>query len=104
MSKIGKLSDSVVVKPFGQRVSLMGRKPVFGQNVSRPSCGSHHVVKCGRPLGRQKRLCRDCGKYFLGDATYHSRKSREEASKILYGRRAVFRLNVPLSAVFAALW
>jgi len=81
----------------------MGRKPVFGQDVSRPSCGSHHVVS-SRPLGRQKRLCRDCGKYFLGDATYHSRKSREEASKILYGMRAVFRLNVPLSTVFTALW
>jgi transposase-like protein len=34
-------------------------------------------------LGRQKYLCRDCGKYFLGDATYHSRKLREEALKIL---------------------
>jgi hypothetical protein len=82
----------------------MGRKPVFRQDVSRPSRGSHYVVKCGRPLGRQKRLCRDRGKYFLGDANYHSRKSREEASKMLYGRRAVFRLNVPLSAVFTALW
>jgi hypothetical protein len=61
----------------------MSRKPVFRQDVSRPSCGSHHAVKCGRPLGRQKRLCRDRGKYFLGDATYHSRKSREEASKML---------------------
>ena len=61
----------------------MGRKPVFRQDVSCPSCGSHHVVKCGRPLGRQKYLCRDCGKYFLGDASYHSRKLREEALKIL---------------------
>jgi len=49
----------------------MGRKSVFRQDVSCPSCGSHHVVKCGRPLGRQRYLCRDCGKYFLGDATYH---------------------------------
>ncbi|MEJ2774716.1 IS1 family transposase, partial [Sulfolobaceae archaeon RB850M] len=24
----------------------MGRKPVFRQDVSCPSCGSHHVVKC----------------------------------------------------------
>ncbi len=83
MSKIGELSDSVVVKLFVQRVLLTGRKPVFGQDVSRPSCGSHHAIKCGRPLGRQKRLCRDRGKYILGDATYHSRKSREEASKML---------------------
>ncbi len=35
------------------------------------------------PLGRQKFLCRDCGKYFLGDATYHSKKLREEALKML---------------------
>jgi transposase-like protein len=62
----------------------MGRKPVFRQDVSRPSCGSHHAVKCGRPLGRQKRLCRDRGKYFLGDASYHhhSRKLREEALRM----------------------
>jgi len=39
--------------------------------LSCPSCGSHHVVKCGRPLGRQRFLCRDCGKYFLADAIYH---------------------------------
>ncbi len=31
----------------------MGRKAVVRQDVSCPSCGSHHVVKCGRPLGRQ---------------------------------------------------
>ena len=47
----------------------MDRKPVFRQDVSCPSCGSHHVVKCDRPLGRQRYLCRDCGKYFLGDAS-----------------------------------
>ena len=84
----------------------MGRKPVFKQDVSRPSCGSHHAVKCGRPLGRQKRLCRDRGKYFLGDANHHhSRKLREEALRMYAnGMRAVFRLNVPLSTVFAALW
>ena len=28
----------------------MGRKPVFEQDVSCPSCGSHHAVKCGRPF------------------------------------------------------
>jgi hypothetical protein len=28
----------------------MGRKPVFRQDVSRPSCGSHHVAKGGRPF------------------------------------------------------
>ena len=49
----------------------MGRKLVFRKDVSCPSCGSHHVVKCGRPLGRQKYLCRGCGKYFLVDASYH---------------------------------
>ena len=61
----------------------MGRKLVFRQDVSCPSCGSHHFVKCGRPLVRQKFLCRDCGKYFSGNTTYHSRKLREEALKIL---------------------
>jgi len=85
----------------------MGRKPVFRQDVSCPSCGSHHVVKCGRPLGRQRYLCRDCGKYFLGDASYHhhSRKLREEALRMYAnGMRAIFRLNVPLGTVFTALW
>ena len=84
----------------------MGRKPVFRQDVSCPSCGSHHVVKCGRPLGRQRYLCRDCGKYFLGDANYHhhSRKLREEALKNTNGMRAISRLNVPLGTVFTALW
>ena len=54
-------------------------------------------------LGRQKFLCRDCGKYFLGDASYHSRKLREEALNA-NGMRAIFRLNVPLGTVFTALW
>ena len=61
----------------------MGRKPVFRQDVSCPSCGSYRVVKSGKSAGRQRYLCRDCGKYFLGDATYHSRKLREESLKIL---------------------
>ncbi|ADX81826.1 IS1 family transposase [Sulfolobus islandicus HVE10/4] len=84
----------------------MGRKAVVRQDVSCPSCGSHHVVKCGRPLGRQRYLCRDCGKYFLGDATYHhhSRKLREEALKMYangMSMRAISRvLNVPLGTVF----
>ena len=83
----------------------MGRKPVFRQDVSCPSCCSHHVVKCGRPLGRQRYLCRDCGKYFLGDASYHSRKLREEALRMYAnGMRAISRLNVPLGTVFTALW
>ena len=60
----------------------MGRKLVFRQDDSCPFCGSHHVVKCGRPLGRQRYLCRDCGKYFLADASYHSRKLREEALRM----------------------
>ncbi|QXJ33839.1 hypothetical protein J5U22_00384 [Saccharolobus shibatae] len=30
----------------------MGRKPVIRQDLACPSCGSHHVVKCGKPLGR----------------------------------------------------
>ena len=80
----------------------MGRKPVFRQDVSCPSFGSHHVVKCGRPLGRQKYLCRDCGKYFLGDA-YHSRKLREEALRMYangMSMRAISSLNVPLGTVF----
>jgi len=84
----------------------MGRKAVVRQDVSCPSCGGHHVVKCGRPLGRQKFLCRDCGKYFLGDASYHhSKKLREEALRMYAnGMRAIFRLNVPLGTVFTALW
>ncbi len=57
----------------------MGRKAVVRQDVSCPSCGSHHVVKCSR----QRYLCRDCGRYFLGDDTYHSRELREEALKML---------------------
>jgi Transposase and inactivated derivatives len=84
----------------------MGRKAVVRQDVSCPSCGSHHVVKCGRPLGRQRYLCRDCGKYFLGDATYHhhSKKLREEALRMYangMSMRAIFRLNVPLGTVFS---
>ncbi len=84
----------------------MGRKAVVRQDVSCPSCGSHHVVKCGRPLGRQRYLCRDCGKYFLGDATYHhhSKKLREEALRLYangMSMRAISRvLNVPLGTVF----
>ncbi|WP_432517828.1 IS1/IS1595 family N-terminal zinc-binding domain-containing protein [Saccharolobus islandicus] len=82
----------------------MGRKAVVRQDVSCPSCGSHNVVKCGRPLGRQRYLCRDCGKYFLGDATYHSKKLREEALRLYangMSMRAISRvLNVPLGTVF----
>ena len=82
----------------------MGRKAVVRQDVSCPSCGSHHVVKCSRPLGRQRYLCRDCGRYFLGDATYHSKKLREEALKMYangMSMRAISRvLNVPLGTVF----
>ncbi|ADB88681.1 Insertion element protein [Saccharolobus islandicus L.D.8.5] len=85
----------------------MGRKAVVRQDVSCPSCGSHHVVKCGRPLGRQRYLCRDCGRYFLGDATYHhhSKKLREEALRLYangMSMRAISRvLNVPLGTVFS---
>jgi hypothetical protein len=58
---------------------------------------------------RQKFLCRDCGKYFLGDASYHhhSRKLREEALRMYangMSMRAISRLNVPLGTVFTALW
>ena len=51
-------------------------------------------------------MCRDCGKYFLGDATYHhhSRKSREEALRMYangMSMRAISRVfNVPLGTVF----
>ena len=86
----------------------MGRKPVFMRDVSCPSCGSHHVVKCGRPLGRRKYSCRDCGKYFLGDASYYSRKLREETLRMYangMSMRAISRvLNVPLGTVFTAVW
>ncbi len=84
----------------------MGRKPVFRQDISCPSCGSHHVVKSA---GRQKYLCRDCGKYFLGDASYHhrSRKLRDEALKMYangMSMRAISRvLNVPLGTVFTRI-
>ncbi len=84
----------------------MGRKAVVRQDVSCPSCGSHHVVKSGKSAGRQKYLCRDCGKYFLGDATYHhhSKKLREEALRLYangMSMRAISRvLNVPLGTVF----
>jgi len=84
----------------------MGRKPVIRQDISCPSCGSHHVVKSGRSAGRQKYLCRDCGKYFLGDASYyhHSRKLGEEALKMYangMSMRAISRvLNVSLGIVF----
>ncbi|HII73020.1 TPA: IS1 family transposase, partial [Sulfurisphaera tokodaii] len=27
----------------------MGRKPVIRHDIACPSCGSHHVVKCGKP-------------------------------------------------------
>ncbi|ACR41640.1 hypothetical protein M164_2808 [Sulfolobus islandicus M.16.4] len=33
-------------------------------------------------LSRQRYLCRDCGRYFLGDAIYYSRELREEALKM----------------------
>ncbi|ADX86702.1 ISC1173 transposase [Sulfolobus islandicus REY15A] len=56
-------------------------------------------------LGRQRYLCRDCGRYFLGDATYHhhSKKLREEALRLYangMSMRAISRvLNVPLGTV-----
>ena len=83
----------------------MGRKPVIRRDISCPSCGGHHVVKSGKSAGRQKYLCRDCSKYFLGDASYyHPRKLREEALKMYangMSMRAVSRvLNVPLGTVF----
>jgi len=77
MSKIGKLSDSSSLCCLYNEYYLWERKPVFRQDVSYPSCGSHHVVKCARPLGRRKYSCRDCGKYFLGDASYHHHNSRK---------------------------
>ncbi|ADX81490.1 IS element protein [Sulfolobus islandicus HVE10/4] len=57
-------------------------------------------------MGRQRYLCRDCGRYFLGDATYHhhSKKLREEALRLYangMSMRAISRvLNVPLGTVF----
>ncbi|MEM4139390.1 MAG: IS1 family transposase, partial [Sulfolobaceae archaeon] len=32
----------------------MGRKPIIRHDIACPSCGSHHVVKCGKSWGRQK--------------------------------------------------
>ncbi|WP_457852388.1 IS1 family transposase [Saccharolobus islandicus] len=84
----------------------MGRKAVVRQDVSCPSCGSHHVVKCGRPLGRQRYLCRDCGRYFLGDTSrhhYHKRVRKLALKNKANGMsmRAISRvLNVPLGTVF----
>jgi hypothetical protein len=40
----------------------MGRKPVFRQDVSRPSCGCYHVVKCGRPFLPSESMCKE-GEY-----------------------------------------
>ncbi|QXJ30585.1 hypothetical protein J5U21_00231 [Saccharolobus shibatae] len=51
-------------------------------------------------------MCRDCGKYFLADTSYHhySRELREEALRIYangMSMRAISRvLNVPLDTVF----
>ncbi|ADX85534.1 hypothetical protein SiRe_1469 [Sulfolobus islandicus REY15A] len=75
----------------------MGRKAVVRQDVSCPSCGSHHVVKCGRPLGRQRYLCRDCGRYFLGDATYH-----HHSKMIILGYKLFGNTNVLLH--FKTFW
>ncbi|QXJ32258.1 hypothetical protein J5U21_01909 [Saccharolobus shibatae] len=84
---------------------LTGVKPVIRQDLACSSCGSHHVVKSGKSAGRQKYLCRDCGKYFLADASYHhSRKLREEALRLYangMNMRAIARtLSVPLGTVF----
>jgi hypothetical protein len=47
----------------------MGRKPVFRQDVSCPSCGSHRVVKSGKSAGR--------GRTFIGfhDISYQPSSS-----------------------------
>ncbi|HII75233.1 hypothetical protein [Sulfurisphaera tokodaii] len=45
----------------------MDRKSYLGQDLACPSCGSHHIVKCGwvgRSMG-------DCGKHFLCDTSNH---------------------------------
>jgi len=60
----------------------MSKKLTIRQDLARPSCSSHHVVKCGRPLGRQRYLCRDCGRYFLGNASYYHR-SRSNSFSII---------------------
>jgi Putative ATPase subunit of terminase (gpP-like). len=64
------------------------------------------VVKCGKPLGRQRYLCKDSDKYFLADAFYHhhSKKLREEALR-LYANGMTMRaissvLNVHRGTVF----
>ncbi|BDB98292.1 hypothetical protein SACC_13090 [Saccharolobus caldissimus] len=87
----------------------MGRKLVIRHDISCPSCGSHHFVKCGKSWGRQEFLCRDCGKRFLGDTSrHHSRKLREEALRLCangMSMRAIARvLNVPLGTMFTTLW
>ncbi|BDB99989.1 hypothetical protein SACC_30060 [Saccharolobus caldissimus] len=80
----------------------MGRKPVIRHDISCPSCGGHHVVKCGKSWGRQK--YGDCGKRFLGDASRHHKRVKEEALRMYangMSMRAISRvLNVPLGTVF----
>jgi len=79
----------------------MGRSPVIRKDLPCPSCGSHHVVKCGRWPGKQKYLCRNCGRYFLGDAHLHHPKWKVEQVLKMYSNgmrmRAISRvLGVPL--------
>ncbi|BCU71255.1 hypothetical protein KN1_25520 [Stygiolobus caldivivus] len=83
----------------------MGRKLVISHDIACPSCGSHHVVKCGKPLGRQRFLYSDCGKYFLGDASYHhySKELREEALRMANGMsmRAILERLMCLWVLFS---
>ena len=54
----------------------MGRRSV-SHSVSCPYCGSRNVIKYGKRKGRQRYLCKMCGKQFtehsLKDFTWHKK-------------------------------
>jgi transposase-like protein/IS1 family transposase len=84
-----------------------GRPRAYREDISCPACGSHHVVKCGKPRGKQRMLCRDCGKYFMLNALYHHHpKALKEKALKMYSNgmsmRAISRtLNIPLGTIFS---
>ena len=84
-----------------------GRPRAYREDISCPTCGSHHVVKCGKPRGKQRMLCRDCSKYFMLNALYHHHpKALKEKALKMYSNgmsmRAISRtLNIPLATIFS---
>jgi transposase-like protein/IS1 family transposase len=89
------------------RMGRGGRPRAYREDISCPACGSHHVVKCGKPRGKQRMLCRDCGKYFMLNALYHHHpKTLKEKALKMYSNgmsmRAISRtLNIPLGTIFS---